>query len=126
MKAASGGVRMPVRLTVGLAMGAALAAVDNVAFGGEISPIVIVAMLLATTATAGFIWGRNGWVAAVAVWVWVPAAHLAKRLLGLPDTLHPDTYISILMLAVFSLVVSTLGYGCGFLLRRIAGVPKGA
>jgi len=31
--------------------------------------------------------------------------HFVKHVLGLPDTLHPNTYGSILMLAVFSLVV---------------------
>ncbi|MCK7498355.1 MAG: hypothetical protein MZW92_52780 [Comamonadaceae bacterium] len=33
-------------------------------------------------------------------------AHVAKQVLGLPDTLHPATYLSILYLALFTLVVA--------------------
>jgi hypothetical protein len=111
--------RWPVQLTAGFATGAAVATVDNLLFEGEISPIVIVALLLAATVTAGAVWGRCGWVAAVATWVWVPAPHLTKRVLGLPDTLHPNTYASILMLAAFSLAVSVVGTACGLLARQL-------
>jgi hypothetical protein len=111
-----------VRLGVGLIVGATIAAVDNFAFNGEISPIVVIAMLLAATTTAGLTPERLGWVTAGAVWIWVPGAHLVKRILGVPDTLHPNSYKSILMLAVFSLVVTAAGTGCGLLLRRLA--PK--
>ncbi len=122
--ARSGLATWQVRLTTGLAAGAVIAAVDNVMFDGEVSPIVIVAMLLAGTTTAALVWGRPGWLAAFAVWAWVPAAHLAKRILGLPDTLHPNTYASILMLATFSLAVSMVGIACGLLARRlVVGAP---
>ena len=49
-------------LGVGLVAGAAIVYVDNCAFEGEVSPIVIVALLLAATATAEAIWGRSGWI----------------------------------------------------------------
>ena len=111
--------RWPVRLGAGLAAGAAIATVDSFAFEGEVSPIVIVAMLLAAAATAGVVWGRRGWVTAAAAWAWVPLAHLIKHVLGLPDTLQPDTYASILMLAAFTLAVALVGTGCGVLLRRV-------
>jgi hypothetical protein len=45
--------------------------------------------------------------------------HLVKRTLNLPDTLHPNIYVSILMLAGFSLVVATIGTGCGMLARGL-------
>ena len=112
--------RGPVRLGLGLAAGAAIVYVDNHAFEGEVSPIIIVAMLLAATATAGAIWGRRGWITAAAAWACVPLAHLVKHLLGLPDTLHPNTYTSILYLAAFTMVVATAGTGCGVLVRRLA------
>jgi hypothetical protein len=111
--------RMKWPLILGLIVGAGIAAVDNVLFEGEVSPIVIVGMLLAATFAAGANWGRRGWVAAVAVWAWVPAAHLAKRVLGLPDTLHPNTYASILMLAAFTLGVAVVGTACGLLVHRL-------
>lgn len=110
----------PLRLITGLGVGAFIAAVDNVFFEGEVSPIVIVAMLLAATTTAGLVWGQRGWLSACAVWVWIPAAHLAKRVLGMPDTLHPNSYASILMLSTFTLVVAIAGAACGLLARRFA------
>lgn len=112
--------RWPFRLGVGLAAGAAIAYVDNDAFGGEASPIIIVALLFAATATAGAIWGRRGWITGAAAWACVPLAHLVKHVLGLPDTLHPNTYASILYLAAFSLAVATAGAGCGVLFRWLA------
>jgi hypothetical protein len=111
--------KWPVPLGFGFAGGAALVYVDNYAFGGEVSPIIVVAMLLAATAASGVTWGRRGWVAAIATWACVPLAHLAKHFLGLPDTLHPNTYPSILLLAAFTLVVATVGTACGVLVRRL-------
>jgi hypothetical protein len=49
-----------LRLGVSVATGAALAAVDNLAFEGEASPILIVGLLLVATASAGAVWGRPG------------------------------------------------------------------
>ena len=106
------------RLAIGLGTGLAIAAVDSFAFGGEVSPIVIVILLVATTAAFGGIWGRGGWTAAVATWLCVPLAHVVKHVLGLPDTLHPNTYTSILMLAAFTLVITTIGTGAGILLHK--------
>jgi len=106
------------RFAVGLGTGSAIAAVDNFAFGGEVSPIVIVILLMATTATFGGIWGRGGWTTAVATWLCVPLTHVVTHVLGLPDTLHPNTYTSILMLAAFTLLVATLGTGAGILVHE--------
>lgn len=105
----------------GLLGGAAIAAVDNLLFEGEVSPIVIVGLLLIASASAGVMWGKRGLVAATITWAWVPATHAVKRVLGLPDTLHPNTWASVLMLAAFSLVVAAVGSGCGLLARRLSG-----
>jgi len=112
--------KWPARLGVGLVAGAAIVYVDNFAFQGEVSPFVIVAMLLAATAMAGAMWGRKGWLAAAVTWACVPLAHIVKHVVGLPDTLHPNTYASILLLAAFTLVVATVGTACGVLSRRLA------
>ena len=80
-------------------------------------------LLLAATAMAGAAWGRSGWIAAAVTWACVPLAHVVKRLLDLPDTLHPNTYTSILYLAFFTLAVATAGTGCGLLARRLAAGP---
>jgi hypothetical protein len=107
-----------MRSSVGLAAGVAIAWVDNFAFEGEVSPIVIVVMLFAASATFAAMWGRLSWFASAATWMCVPLAHLVKHVLGLPDTLHPNTYRSILMLAAFTLLVVALGVGAGMLIHK--------
>lgn len=108
----------PMRFLTGLAAGVAIAFVDNVAFEGEVSPIVIVVMLLAATTTAASIWGGRGWITAATAWLCVPVAHVIKHLLGLPDTLHPNTYTSIFLLAAFTFAVAALGTAGGALVHR--------
>jgi hypothetical protein len=108
------------RIAVGLIAGAGLAVVDNFAFGGEVSPIVIVGMLLIFAGAIGLAWGTRGIIAGAIAWAWLPLAHLVKKVLHLPDTLQPNTYASILKLAAFSLVVTAIGFGLGLLLHRLA------
>jgi hypothetical protein len=55
----------------------------------------------------------------ITAWACVPLAHVVKHVLGLPDTLQPNTYKSILMLAAFTFVVAALGTGGGLLIRRL-------
>ena len=45
-----------IRVGSGLIAGAGIAAVDNFAFGGEVSPIVIVGMLLVFGGVVGMLW----------------------------------------------------------------------
>ena len=110
-----------MRVGVGLAAGAAIVFVDNFAFGGEVSPIVIVVLLLVATSTATGLWGRHGWITAAMTWVCVPLAHLVKHVCGWPDTLHPNTYASIALLAAFTVVVAAVGTGSGMLVHRRGG-----
>ncbi len=112
-----------MRFLVGLIAGAVIVFIDNFAFQGEVSPIVIVILLFVSTITVGIIWKWQAWIAAATVWISVPMAHVIKHLLGLPDTLHPNTYTSILMLAVFTFVISAIGFLFGTLINRIS---KGA
>lgn len=108
-----------MRTLLGLAAGVAIVFADNIAFEGEISPIIIVVMLLAATIFAGWMWGRRAWLAAGLAWLCVPMAHLVKHVLGLPDTLHPNTYTSILLLAAFTGVVSLVGMGLGMAVNKM-------
>jgi hypothetical protein len=110
---------LPLQLGSGLTAGLAIAYVDNCTFGGEVSPIVVVAMLFAATAVFGLIWDRQAWTAAAAAWLCLPLSHLIKHMLGLADTLQPNTYSSILKLAAFSLVIAVISLGCGVFLRRL-------
>lgn len=108
-----------IRLAIGFIAGANIVYVDNFPFHGEVSPIVIVLILLAMTATVGIIWGWRGWYTAFSAWACIPTAHLFKHVLGLPDTLNPNTYSSILILAIFTFVISTIGFGSGVLLHKL-------
>ncbi len=98
--------------------GAFVALVDNVAFGGEVSPIVIVALTFVATALLGTLDAHRRWLRLLAVWIWLPAAHLVKHVFHLPDTLHPNTYASIAMLGAFSLIIAIVGTGFGILVSR--------
>jgi hypothetical protein len=124
MESAAMHSRVATRLAAGLAAGLALACVDNLAFDGEVSPIVVVALLLAATASFAILWGPRAWPATLCAWAWVPLPHLGKRVLGLPDTLHPASYASILGLAAFSLVIASIGTACGLVTRRLARRPR--
>ena len=98
--------------------GIAIAAADNFAFGGEISPIAVIALLLLATASLGLGGGRSRWPVILAIWIWLPTAHVVEHVLRLPDTLHPNTYASIAGLAAFSLAVCAVGYTVGLIVRR--------
>jgi hypothetical protein len=117
MRTTLAGLRWPALLALVMATGASVAAFDNLAFGGEASPILVVALLLVATATVGGIGGGRRAAAALVVWAWLPLAHVVKHALAMPDTLHPNTYGSIAKLAVFSLAVAAVGTGCGVLAR---------
>jgi hypothetical protein len=107
------------RSGIGFIVGLVISLVDNLAFAGEVSPIVIVALLLTVTFAAGAKWGLQGWFTAAGMWICIPAAHLIKHVFDLPDTLHPNTYASILMLAAFSFAIAAIGLVCGALSRRL-------
>jgi hypothetical protein len=122
MKVPSG---VSIRVGIGVIVGAGIAAVDNFAFGGEVSPIVIVGMLLVFAAAVGMIWGGRAAVAAAMAWVWVPMAHVLKHLMRLPDTIHPNNYASLLKLGAFTFVVTAIGLGFGLGFRGLLdGHPK--
>jgi ABC-type multidrug transport system permease subunit len=117
--------RRSVLIGVGLIAGLGIAAVDAFGSSGEVSPIVVVVMLLSATAVIGFILPWRGWTAAVATWLPIPLAHLLKLLLGLPDTLHPNTYASAFKLAAFTLLVSAIGMSCGSVVRSVDTRARG-
>jgi len=110
---------LPIRIFVGLLVGAIIAYVDNFSFQGEVSPIVIVISLLIASISIGIIWKWRALITIALIWLWLPMAHVVKKVLGLPDTLHPNTYTSILLLSVFTLVVSAIGFLIGVSASKI-------
>jgi hypothetical protein len=110
-----------VRLAAGAVAGGLIVYIDNFAFAGEVSPVVVIGLLFVVTFAAGEMWGLRGWDAALVAAACVPLAHIAKHLLNLPDTLHPNTYGSILSLAAVCVLVSAVGLGCGAAVRGLQG-----
>lgn len=110
-----------MKIGIALALGVAIAAVDNFAFGGETSPITIFGLLFMATGFMGLVWRSRGWLGAALVWACVPAAHVINHAFGLRDTIQPNTYASILKLAVATFVVALAGTACGM---AIGGLTK--
>jgi hypothetical protein len=110
---------MQTRILAGLIIGAMIAYVDNFSFQGEVSPIVIVVILLVATIVIGVLWERRGILTTALLWLWLPMTHIVKKVLGLPDTLHPNTYVSILMFTVFTFVISSIGFIIGIAIHKI-------
>jgi len=108
-----------LQVVIGFAAGIVIAAIDNIAFNGEVSPVVIVVLLFAVSFTSGVLWGIRGWLMPAIAWICVPSVHLDKHIIGLPDTIHPNTYGSILMLAMFTLVIALAGISIAALVRKL-------
>ena len=113
-----------MRIGIALALGVAIAAVDNFAFGGETSPIFILGVLLIATALIGFAWRARGWLAAAILWACIPSAHLIKHAFGLPDTIQPNTYASILKIAAVTLAVAVAGTAGGTAIGASSSRPS--
>ncbi len=109
-----------IPLAIALAGGLLISAVDNFAAGGEISPLMILPLLVVGAALLGGVWGFRAAPALVCFWFPLPAAHAVKRILGLRDTLHPNTYASIAMLAIFSFGLCAVTFGIASGIRRLA------
>jgi hypothetical protein len=110
---------MQIRIFAGLVIGAIIAFVDNFSFQGEVSPIVIVVLLLVAAISIGASWKWHGLITIALMWLWLPMAHVVKKVLGLPDTLHPNTYTSILMYTIFTFAVSAIGLLLGVSINKI-------
>ena len=111
-------------IAIGALAGATIAAVDNLAFGGEVRPIVIVGMVLIFSSAAGTLWGSRAAVPVTIAWAFLPVVHLVKHVLAMPDTIHPNTYASILKLGAFSFAISAIGLGFGLALHRVFGLQS--
>jgi hypothetical protein len=115
---------LQIRIVVGLIVGVIIAYVDNFSFGGEVSPIVIVVLLLVAGITIGIVWNWQALLTAAVMWLCLPMAHVLKKVLGVPDTLHPNTYTSILLFSLFTFVVSSIGLLLGVFASKLVKRPQ--
>jgi NhaP-type Na+/H+ or K+/H+ antiporter len=107
-----------IELAFGLLAGVAIAAVDRFALRGEVSPLVIIAMLLAAALLAGSLWGIRGWIAAIAMWVCVPGARSMEYALSRRDALEPNAFQSTVILAASTFAVTAIGFAIGLAIKR--------
>jgi len=107
----------------GLLAGLGLAAVDAGLVAGPPRPVVMVALTLAAGVGLGAAWNWRGWPGAVVAGGMVPAVHLVKLQLGLPDTIQPRTLDAVAMMALFGLAVSAAGFCGGVMVRQAASSP---
>ena len=103
---------------IGIIVGIVISAIENFAFDGEISPFAIVILLLIADVTYGGLWGIRGWISAFITWMFLPLAHLFKHIFSLKDTLSPNTYVSILLMAIFCFIITAIGFISGTLIRK--------
>jgi hypothetical protein len=101
-------------------LGLAIVGVDLFADGGEISPAVVLALLLTAGAIVGAIHKRFSLLLAVLTAVSLPVVHLALHISGRKTTLQPDTVASILMVGLVAGCAATIGVLIGAAARRTA------
>lgn len=112
-------------MRAGLVAGLAISAVELYAAGGHVPPVVIVALQIAASAAIGGLWGWSAWPGAIAVAAPMPAVHAIRHALGWPDTISPNTWDAIVMMALFAVAVAGAGFAAGAVLRAaIADDPR--
>ena len=99
-------------------IGLIISAVDNYAFGGEITPMVIILLLLLATSGMSVIVNTKAYLISIIIWFFLPAVHLIKHLCGLSDSIQPNTIKSILLLALFTFAISQIGFLIGRGIRK--------
>ena len=106
-----------------IALGLAVARFDVAAPFGDDTAKGTLLLWAACCGALGFLQPRRPWRWAVLVGPWVPAAHLAIHGLGLPASLNPDTYATVLLLVPLSLAVCLAAAYAGSLTRRSCQSP---
>jgi hypothetical protein len=98
--------------------GLVIAALDRAApFGDDSAKLTLLLWLLAS-GLLGFARPRRPWLWAVLIGPWLSLTNLVRHVLGLPGSVHPDSYRTILLLLPLSLAVCSLGAYGGALARR--------
>lgn len=106
------------QVVIGLIVGLTISIIDHYALKDEVSPIIKVLMLLTASGFSGLLFGWPGWFTVLIVWVFVPATHFIKYILGLSQAHHHLTITAILEIVVFSFAAAAVGFVAGVLVRR--------
>ncbi len=103
---------------IAVVLGVVITCVDLFADKGEISPVVVLLLLLIAGGIVGAIHSHFSLALAVLTAICLPATHLTLHFMGHKTTLQPDTVPSILMVGVVSLCAAALGVRLGAGVRR--------
>lgn len=79
--------------------------------------MVIIALWILAGGVLGAMGTFKPWRWALIVALGVPAIHLLRQVLGLPDNMHPNTYLTILLIGGVALCASLAGAYSGALVR---------
>jgi len=101
-------------------LGFGIVFVDLFADGGEISPAVVLSLLLVAGAIIGVIHSRFSFWLALLISISLPAVHLILHLRGYKTKLQPDTVASILLVGMVALCTACIGVLIGASARRAA------
>jgi hypothetical protein len=104
--------------------GLLIAGVDRASLFGDDSAQFTVFLWLLSSGVLGFTRPRRPWLWAVLVGPWLSLTSLVSHVLGLPGSVNPDTYKTILLLLPVSLAVCSFGAYGGALARRALFPPS--
>jgi hypothetical protein len=112
-----------VTALVASGLGLFTAAVDKAAPFGDDSSMLTVLLWLLFSGVMGFSVPRRPWRWALVLGPWTALLHLVVHALGLADSIHPNTYATILILVPVSLAACCLGAYGGAMARRLVVRP---
>jgi len=104
-----------------IVLGLLTAVADVAAPWGDDTAKVILLLLVAFASLVGFLRPIRPWCWAILIGIWLPLIHLVRHAFGLTDPSHPNTYLSIFILALISLAACLLGAYGGAFVRRVFG-----
>jgi hypothetical protein len=111
-------ISQAIAIVIASISGLFIAAIDRAALFGDDSAQFTVFLWLVFSGLLGFARPHRPWLWAVLIGPGLPLTSLVLHVLGLPGSVHPDTYTTILLLLPISLAVCSFGAYGGALVRR--------
>ncbi len=111
-------------MAIAAVLGLLIAALDRASLFGDDSAQFTALLWLLSSGLLGFALPRRPWLWASLIGPWLSLTNSVLHVLGLPGSVHPDTYLTILILLPLSLAVCLLGAYVGALARRALQPPS--
>ena len=113
-----------VAMVIASGLGLLIAALDRASLFGDDSAQFTLFLWLLSSGLLGFVRPLRPWLWAALIGPWLSLTNLVLHVLGLPGSIHPDTYTTILILLPLSLAVCSLGAYGGASVRRALRPPS--